>query len=255
MVWSTARAHECWLPAAIAVYLPAGGSASPAAVVAPAGDGLVDGESARMKDAGSDGGVFACGRVGDSDWVASEVVVVAPAVDGLVDGDCARMPGTDGDGGVFAVGRVGTSDWGAFPVGVVAQQAMVWSTARGHACPLPVAIAVNLPSGTSVLSAAVVAQQAMVWSTARAHEYEPAAAMAVYSPSGASVCPRLLSPQQAMVWSTARAHEWAQPVAMGVSAGVVWSSGVGRSSGVCGGWQGRRRRGRGSSRCFRGAPS
>ena len=66
-------------------------------VVAPAGDGLVGSDSARVSLADGDGGVPADGGIGLASVVSFPVFVVAPAGDGLVDTDGAGMILTDGD--------------------------------------------------------------------------------------------------------------------------------------------------------------
>ena len=67
-------------------------------VPAPAGDGVVGGDGARMLAACCDGGVLACGRVGLA------CSVPAPAGDGFVGSDGTRIPIACCDGGVSPCG-------------------------------------------------------------------------------------------------------------------------------------------------------
>ena len=67
-------------------------------VPAPAGDGVVGGDSARMLAACCDGGELACGRVGLA------FSVPAPAGDGFVGSDGTRIPIACCDGGVSPCG-------------------------------------------------------------------------------------------------------------------------------------------------------
>ncbi len=75
----------------------------PEDVLAPAGDGGVGSEPARMGPAGGDGGERSVGRVDLS------VAVVAPAGDGGVGSESARVFTVGGDGGERSVGRVDLS--------------------------------------------------------------------------------------------------------------------------------------------------
>ena len=88
--------------------LPVGRGCLPAAVGAPAGDGAVGAQPARMQAAGGDGGVLPVGRG------CPPIEVGAPAGDGAVGAQPARIARAGGDGGVLPVGR------GCPPIVVVA---------------------------------------------------------------------------------------------------------------------------------------